>query len=983
MCVALVLAGSVPAEALFRAVVREYEARMTKRVQTAQMAPATTEATTARTTSEPYGTFRAPTSAPAGGSHDRAANVLLHRVSTADSWHPSYAAPFARASQPSIAIPRQTVTRAPGGPSISGQQRTMPPVPATTYNGNFVVDTTDNPGGQNTLTTGNTITIIGGDTIIGQNHTGVFTQSGGTFNTSAANSLVLGQKMGSNGTFNLQGGNLTAAYTYVGFLGPGTFNQTGGSFVVSGSTAQLAIGSNSANGAYVLSGSASLTTPQTVVSNGANTSTFTQSGTSTHTTGSLIIGNHSFLGVPSVGTYNLDGGTLTTGQIGTYTNGDATSTFNFNSGTLRASTSDSPGTSTFFSGLTTANVRNGGAIIDTNGFNVTIAQGLLHSGIAGDNATDGGLIKSGAGTLTLTGVNTYTGGTSVNAGTLAVPAGSLTNTGNVYVNPNSTLALSGSGNIAVNALAVSGGTFNQSGGTFGSANTGIVAIGYGGTGTANQTGGTLKGNSLIIGYGGTTTASTYNLSGANSQILVNSVLVGFGSDGTFVQSDGSVTSTGLNASDMTFVLGNFAGVTGTYMMSGGSLSTGIANVGYKGSGLFSQSGGHFTTNGYPLSVGGATAESGGYALSAGTLETGSTAIVGGSGSSYFTQSGGTHLTGAVTIGSAGTGAAGVYNLDGGTLQASSITGGTGTSRLLFNGGIVQPRGDSTNFISGITGANVRGGGAIFDTNSKNVTVPQLLAHSNFEGDNAIDGGLTKNSMGSLTLTANNTYTGRTFVAGGALYVNNVAVAAGDSGTGSGPVYVGNNAWLGGNGTIAGSVTVGASPPTMLMASVQPDFVVTRGVLTPGVNGPGILTINADLTLAATAAYEVDLGGLAAGSGYDQTKVGGNITIDGILALTLTNSFKPVLGEKFFVLNITSDGGHVSGIFANATAGNLINDNAGNTYLINYLDDIGDGEALNDVSLTVVAVAIPEPGTWAMVVVGAGALALAFRRRRAA
>ena len=40
-------------------------------------------------------------------------------------------------------------------------------------------------------------------------------------------------------------------------------------------------------------------------------------------------------------------------------------------------------------GLTAANVRNGGAVIDTNGFNDTIGQALVHSSIGGDNATDG------------------------------------------------------------------------------------------------------------------------------------------------------------------------------------------------------------------------------------------------------------------------------------------------------------------------------------------------------------------------------------------------------------------------------------------------------------------------------------------------------------------------------------------------------------------------------------------------------------------
>lgn len=128
--------------------------------------------------------------------------------------------------------------------------------------------------------------------------------------------------------------------------------------------------------------------------------------------------------------YNLDGGILTTPQIiSTLTT--ATRQFNFNGGTLKAA-----GASTAFmnSGVVTAaNVRNGGAVIDTTNFNLTISQALVHSTLAGDNATDGGLTKKGSGTLTLNGANTYTGATTNLAGTLTVN-GAFTNESGVFVN---------------------------------------------------------------------------------------------------------------------------------------------------------------------------------------------------------------------------------------------------------------------------------------------------------------------------------------------------------------------------------------------------------------------------------------------------------------------------------------------------------------------------------------------------------------------
>ena len=51
-------------------------------------------------------------------------------------------------------------------------------------------------------------------------------------------------------------------------------------------------------------------------------------------------------------------------------------------------------------GLTSANVKAGGAVINTNGFNDTIGQALVTGG-----GTGGGLTEQGAGVLTLSGTN--------------------------------------------------------------------------------------------------------------------------------------------------------------------------------------------------------------------------------------------------------------------------------------------------------------------------------------------------------------------------------------------------------------------------------------------------------------------------------------------------------------------------------------------------------------------------------------------------
>ena len=130
-------------------------------------------------------------------------------------------------------------------------------------------------------------------------------------------------------------------------------------------------------------------------------------------------------------TLNLNGGTLSTARE--IENGSSyPATINFNGGTLQAAANLSTMIGSNNSTAITANINAGGAVIDTQDYNVTMNQVLSHGQGGAPSGSDGGLTKTGGGTLILGGANTYTGVTTINAGILqANNASALGNGGNI------------------------------------------------------------------------------------------------------------------------------------------------------------------------------------------------------------------------------------------------------------------------------------------------------------------------------------------------------------------------------------------------------------------------------------------------------------------------------------------------------------------------------------------------------------------------
>jgi autotransporter-associated beta strand protein len=169
------------------------------------------------------------------------------------------------------------------------------------------------------------------------------------------------------------------------------------------------------------------TSPTVVNQSGGAVTFFSDAGATIGGSGNLDLNTGG--NAASAAAYNLNGGLLTIPRI-IATVRAGSRVFNFNGGTLRAATTGVT-LMDIGTGEARANVRNGGAVIDTNGKSVTNAQALVHSNIAGDSATDGGLTKLGAGTLTLTATNTYSGPTAVRGGTLRLADGGGLNTNTV------------------------------------------------------------------------------------------------------------------------------------------------------------------------------------------------------------------------------------------------------------------------------------------------------------------------------------------------------------------------------------------------------------------------------------------------------------------------------------------------------------------------------------------------------------------------
>jgi fibronectin-binding autotransporter adhesin len=406
-------------------------------------------------------------------------------------------------------------------------------------------------------------------------------------------------------------------------------------------------------------------------------------------------------------------------------------------------------------------------------FSGTIQQVGFNVGTTGTPVV--ALSKVGNGTQTLYGVNTYSGGTSVTGGTLQVSADNNLGaaSGGLTLNAGALRSTASFASARTVTLGVGSGTFNTNANTILQLNGVIGGIGSlvkAGTGQLTLTGANTYGVGTSITGGVLQVSANNNLGVATGSIVFsnNSTLrygAGFASARSLTLNGvGGTLDTNGNAAQLSGVIGGAGALTKT---AAGVLTLTGANT-YAGGTVI---------NGGALQVSannnlGAT--TGGLALSGGTLQyatgfsSARTVTLGAGGGTFDTHGNDATLTG--VVGGAGALAktgAGSMTLTG----ASAYSGGTallegridiGDGGALGTGSLAMSEGTTLGFtVNGLTLANAvlltGTTDPIMDTGSFTETLTGVISGP---------GTLTKSGIGTLVVSAANTYTGTTNVAQG-------------------------------------------------------------------------------------------------------------------------------------------------------------------------------------------------------------------------
>ena len=596
-------------------------------------------------------------------------------------------------------------------------------------------------------------------------------------------------------------------------------------------------------------------------------------------------------------------------------------------------------------GSTSANITISAPVILGAGqsWNVNdIGQTLTVSGVVSGNSNL--LTKTGMGTLVLSGVNTYDGGTTISSGTVQInSSASLGASSGAATLDNGVLELTGSNNSVITTrnfiLGASGGTLTVDANNTYTINGILSNLTSAGKLTANGAG-TLQ----LLGtntYDGGTTISGGGIVQINAD-------AGLGASGGSVSLDGGVLElTGSSNSVTTtrnFILGTSGGTltvdaTNTYKVDGDLISGGKLTA--NGAGTLQLFGSNTYDGGTTISGGGTVQinsdtslglSSGAATLNNGVLEltdsnnsvsTTRNFILGASGGTLTVDATNTYtingiLSNLTSGGKLTANGAGMLQLfsnntydggttisGGGTVQINSSTslGASGGAATIKNATlqVTQDVVSTRNFLLESYGSKF-----LVDA-GKSYTVSGSLS------DGAQAGTLNKIGSGTMILSSGNTYSGGTFLTAGTLLANNSSGSA----TGSGAVSVtGSGTVFGGTGSVSGMVTIGSG-----------------AILAPGV-AAGTLTVGS-LTLASGSLLNFELGPIASS---DKAVVA---TANGFVANGGTFTFSPLSGFTSGTYNLITYSGLLGGSFSNlALASSTVTDLSGNAYFVKLANNAG-------------------------------------------
>ncbi|RYD21097.1 MAG: hypothetical protein EOP88_12610 [Verrucomicrobiaceae bacterium] len=334
---------------------------------------------------------------------------------------------------------------------------------------------------------------------------GFLNVTGGTLVT--ANEFHVGRGAGAYAALNVSGGTVTSGnWLCVGLNNDrAVLNQSGGSLTIAANRMTIGAGGAGSIGVVNLSGG-TFTNAAGIFVGENGTGTLNISGTAAATIGDVKFANNAS---SLAGTINLLGGTLTANSITKGASSEAgVYEVNFNGGLLKAGATNA----TFFADLaaTTAYVRSGGANIDTNGFDVTIAEHLLApsgNGVVAPTVTTGGAGYLDTPVVTIArgaGDTTGSGATAVaNVSGGVVTSITITNRGNGYT-ATPVFTLSGGGATTEATVTANANTANTGGGLT-KTGAGILTL----NGANTYTGATLvSAGTLTLGASGAITASS-------------------------------------------------------------------------------------------------------------------------------------------------------------------------------------------------------------------------------------------------------------------------------------------------------------------------------------------------------------------------------------------------------------------------------------------------------------------------------------------